>query len=104
MKSFVAVLDLASDPLVSGERIVLEVQNHWVAIFNISDNYYAIEDVCTHDGGPLADGELDGVEIACPRHGARFDVKTGKHLGFPATKDAPHYLTRVQNNVLEIAI
>ena len=70
--------------LLPGERRVLEVDGVTVAVFNIDGDLYAIEDVCTHDGGELASGELDGYEIACPRHGARFDVRTGGARSPPA--------------------
>jgi 3-phenylpropionate/trans-cinnamate dioxygenase ferredoxin subunit len=55
-----------------------------VAVFRVQGNYYAIEDVCSHDDGPLAEGELVGCQIICPRHGARFDLKTGEALSLPA--------------------
>jgi 3-phenylpropionate/trans-cinnamate dioxygenase ferredoxin subunit len=67
---------LTSD-LLPGERKVAEVDGTMVAVFNIDGDLYAIEDVCTHDGGELASGQLDGFEIECPRHGARFDVRNG---------------------------
>lgn len=104
MAEYITALDLTETPLASGERIVIELKGRWVAIFNISDRYYAIEDVCPHDGGPLAEGELDGSEIECSRHGARFDVTTGKRLTFPATRDVPFFLTRVEGTLLQVAM
>jgi 3-phenylpropionate/trans-cinnamate dioxygenase ferredoxin subunit len=67
-----------------GERKIVEVEGTFVAVFNVGGTYYAIEDVCTHDDGPVAEGELDGYEIECPRHGARFDIRDGRVLRFPA--------------------
>jgi len=67
----------ASEDLLPGERRVVDVDGIAVAVFNIDGELYAIEDLCTHDGGELASGTLDGFEIACPRHGARFDLRTG---------------------------
>ena len=56
-----------------------------VALFNLNGEIYAIEDVCTHDGGPLVEGTIvDGCEVQCPRHGARFDIRTGAAVRFPA--------------------
>ncbi len=55
-----------------------------VAVFFVDGAYYAIEDLCTHDDGPLAEGELDGCQLVCPRHGARFDIRTGEALTMPA--------------------
>lgn len=69
-----------------GGKKLVEVDFLPVAIFNIGGEYYAIEDVCTHDGGPLAEGTLENEEIICPRHGARFNVKTGQALCMPDRK------------------
>lgn len=66
--------------------------------------FYAIEDVCTHDGGELDQGELVGCEIECPRHGARFDVRTGKVLCFPAVLPVPSFPVRVQDGQLQVAV
>ncbi len=88
----------------SGDRIVVEVKDHYIAIFRVSDNFYAIEDVCTHDDGPLADGELNGVVITCPRHGAQFDVATGKVLSMPAITPVPRYELRIQGEDIQILI
>jgi len=72
------------DELKPGQKKVVIVEDRAIAVFNIDGNYYAIDDMCTHDGGPLAGGPLDGHVIECPRHGARFDVRTGKALRMPA--------------------
>ena len=63
-------------------RVVVEGQE--ILICNVDGNYFAIEDVCTHDGGPLDQGDLEGACIVCPRHGATFDVRTGAALTLPA--------------------
>ncbi|TBR40041.1 MULTISPECIES: non-heme iron oxygenase ferredoxin subunit [Dyella] len=55
-----------------------------IAVYNIDGDLYAVEDVCTHDGGDLAGGEVHGFEVECPRHGARFDVRTGAVMCPPA--------------------
>jgi 3-phenylpropionate/trans-cinnamate dioxygenase ferredoxin subunit len=57
--------------LPPGGKKLVEIDGRAIAVFNVDGNYYAIDDVCTHDGGPLAEGELIGSEIECPRHGAR---------------------------------
>ena len=64
--------------LPPGGKKLLDVDGRAIALFNVDGTFYAIDDVCTHDGGPLAEGDLNGCEIRCPRHGARFDVRTGK--------------------------
>jgi len=66
-------------------------------IVNLDGQFYAIEDVCTHDGGPLGEGDLEGAELICPRHGSRFDVRTGEALTLPAFEAAPTYEVRVEN-------
>ncbi len=70
--------------LPNGGRKQVSIANRAIVVFNIDGSYYAIDDVCTHDGGPVGDGELLGDQIMCPRHGARFDVRTGKALCMPA--------------------
>ncbi|MBN8593768.1 MAG: non-heme iron oxygenase ferredoxin subunit [Anaerolineae bacterium] len=90
------------DEVPPGERLVVEIGRKWVAVFNINGVYYAIEDVCTHDDGPLAEGELTGTTIECPRHGACFDVSTGKVLSAPAVVDASTYHVRVQGADLQV--
>lgn len=65
-------------------------------LLRIGDQYFAIEDVCSHDGQPLTDGPVTGFEIACPRHGARFDVRTGKPTRMPATEAIPVYAVEVR--------
>jgi 3-phenylpropionate/trans-cinnamate dioxygenase ferredoxin subunit len=67
-----------------GGKMLVEVDGRAIALFNVDGTFYAIDDVCTHDGGPLAEGDLQGCEIECPRHGARFDVRTGEALSMPA--------------------
>lgn len=68
----------------AGKAIAVDVQGVKVAIFNIDGSYYAVDDTCTHKGGPLSEGELEGTVVTCPWHGATFDLCTGNHLGPPA--------------------
>ncbi|MBI1277085.1 MAG: Rieske 2Fe-2S domain-containing protein [Anaerolineaceae bacterium] len=90
------------DELQPGERMVVELGRRWVAIFNVEGTYYAIEDVCTHDDGPLAEGELEGCVITCPRHGATFDIRTGKVLSAPAMVDVKSYDVQVRGNDIQV--
>ena len=76
MSSFVKVATRGELP--RGGKKLVEIDGRAIAVFNVDGVFYAIDDVCTHDGGPLAEGELIGCEIECPRHGARFDVRTGR--------------------------
>jgi len=82
---------------------VVRIEDQLVAVFNVDGAYYAIDDVCTHDGGPLAEGVLEGSEIECPRHGARFDVRTGSVLCMPATAPVPAHETRVVDDQIQVA-
>jgi 3-phenylpropionate/trans-cinnamate dioxygenase ferredoxin component len=75
-----------------------------VVIFNLGGEYYAIGDVCTHDQGPLGEGEVEDYEIICPRHGARFDIRTGEVLALPAVQDVPTYPVRVNEGMVEIGV
>ena len=101
MAEFITVATI--DEIPPGERMVVELGRHWVAIFNVDGTYYAIEDVCSHDDGPLAEGELTGCIIECPRHGATFDITNGKVLTAPAIVDVPTYAVRVQGDNIQIA-
>jgi len=74
----------AAEAIAEGEYVVVDVDGTDVAVFKIDGQFYAIEDVCTHDGAEIASGELQGDEIVCPRHGARFCVKTGEVKCAPA--------------------
>ena len=69
-----------------------------VLLCNVDGELYAVEDVCTHDGGALDGGELDGCRVMCPRHGAFFDVTTGKALTLPAVSPLPTYVVRIDGD------
>jgi metal-sulfur cluster biosynthetic enzyme/nitrite reductase/ring-hydroxylating ferredoxin subunit len=86
-----AVVDLP-DP---GSRVV-EVDGELIALFHVEGGFHALDDVCTHDGGPLASGELTGHKVACPRHGARFDIRTGAALSMPAVRATRAHEVKVE--------
>lgn len=92
------------DDIPNGERLLLTIDDDHVVILNIDGEYFAIRDVCTHDDGPLGEGELEDHRIVCPRHGAQFDVRTGEVLSLPAVKDVPSYPIRVVEDQIEIGI
>ena len=101
MSEFITVA--TTDELNVGDPpIVVEIGNKWVALYNIKGEYLAIEDVCTHDGNPLADGKVEDGVVICSRHGAKFDIKTGKALSAPAYIDVPTYQVRVIGNDIQI--
>ncbi len=81
----------------SNGRLATIVDDRAVLVLRVAEQFYAIEDVCTHDGQPLTDGPVNGCEITCPRHGARFDVITGKALCMPATSPIPRFAVKVED-------
>lgn len=99
---FVQVAPVEECP--SGQRLFIELDEEQVVVFNLAGNFYAIADVCTHDDGPLGEGEIDGYQIICPRHGARFDLRNGKALTFPAVIDTKSYPVRVVDGWIEIGL
>jgi 3-phenylpropionate/trans-cinnamate dioxygenase ferredoxin subunit len=101
MSEFIRVAS-ASD-LAPGEKVLVEYQGTPVGLFNIDGEFYAIHDICTHDGGPLVEGELYGNVIVCPRHGARFDVKTGAVRSLPAYRPVPTYRVKIEGDDVLIA-
>jgi 3-phenylpropionate/trans-cinnamate dioxygenase ferredoxin component len=90
--------------LPNGERLYLTIDELPIVVFNIAGGYFAIADLCSHDDGPLGDGDLDGLEIICPRHGARFDIRTGKVLSLPAIVNIPAYPVRIVEEEIQIGI
>ncbi len=88
----------------NGQRKLVDVDGEPLAVFNIAGQYFAIGDVCSHDDGPVAEGILDGTEIECPRHGAHFDLQTGKALTLPAVVDIPAYPVRVVGDEIQVGL
>ena len=82
----------------AGTTKTITVDDAPVLLCNVDGSIYAIEDVCTHDGGELDQGRLDGACIECPRHGARFDVRSGAALTLPAVLPVPTYAVRVEGD------
>lgn len=100
---FVAVAD--EGEIGNGERLNVEIDDVSIVIFNIAGELFAIKDLCSHDNGPLEDGELEGkYEVACPRHGARFDIRSGKVLSPPAAVDIPAYPVQVVDGQIEVGL
>jgi 3-phenylpropionate/trans-cinnamate dioxygenase ferredoxin component len=102
MSKFVMVA--TCDELPPGGKKLIEIDGRAIALFHADDGYYAIDDVCTHDGGPLAEGELSGCEIVCPRHGARFDVKTGRALSMPAIEPVTAHSVAVRADGVYLSV
>ena len=98
--AFTKVGKLADVP--AGTASVFAVRDREIAVCNANGELYAIDDVCTHDGGSLDQGELEGWEIECPRHGARFDVRTGEVTEGPAVLPVDTFPVRTNGDDIEI--
>ena len=98
---FVTVAKVGEIP--AGGVKVVRLDDRDLAIYHLEDGYYAIDDVCTHDGGELASGVLEGEVVECPRHGARFDVRTGAVLSAPAVVPVTTYEVKIENDDIQVA-
>lgn len=90
--------------MIPGEMKSMEIGGIPITVCVVDGQYYAFSTTCTHENVSLADGYLEGAEVECPLHGARFDVRTGRCLCPPATKDLPTFLTKVENAKLYVHI
>lgn len=95
MAEFIRVA--ATSEIPDPGKTLVEVDGEMVALFHADGQFYAIDDVCTHDGGPLADGELRNHTIACPRHGAKFDIRTGAALTMPAVRPTRGHDVKIED-------
>ena len=90
--------------LAPGQGMAVEVAGNRIALFNVDGTFYAIGDTCTHRGGPLSEGSLEGSTVTCPWHGANYDIRTGKNLTPPAPAEVPSYNVRVEGDDVEVEI
>ena len=99
---FIIVGSLEDVPL--NERIFVDI-DHWpIVVLNIAGKLYAVEDTCSHDENPLGEGELEEFELICPRHGAKFDIRTGDARSMPATEDISVFPVRIVEKQIEIGV
>jgi len=104
-ESKIEYVDIApASELPNGERLFVEIEGKPIVIFKIAGQFYAIADVCSHDDGPVGEGDLEGYSVVCPRHGAEFDVRTGKVISMPAVVDIPAYPVRVVDGMIQLGI
>jgi len=94
----------AIDDLPLGERLFIQLGDVPVVIMNVDGEYFAIEDVCTHDDGPLGEGEIEDNEIICPRHGARFNLRTGAVITLPAVMGVKTYPIKIEGDRILIVV
>jgi len=97
---FVTVARVGEIP--EGGVKVVRVEDQAVAVFLVGGAYWAIDDICTHDGGPLAEGQLEDHVIECPRHGARFDIRTGAVLAMPATSPVATWQVKLEGDEIKV--
>jgi len=90
--------------IAPGQMRIVEAGGARIALCNVGGAFYAIEDVCTHDEGPLGEGTLVGDQVECPRHGARFDVRTGQAARMPAVVPVRTFPVRVENGDVIIEV
>jgi 3-phenylpropionate/trans-cinnamate dioxygenase ferredoxin subunit len=92
--------------LPPGAMRLVEWEELEIGVFNCGGTFYAIEDRCSHDDGPLAEGELDAATctVECPRHGSRFDLKTGKPLTLPAYVPVDTFPVVVVDDVIKLEV
>lgn len=92
------------DELPEGQRKFIDIDGERIVVFNLGGRYFAIRDACSHDDGPVGEGAVDGLEIECPRHGARFHLETGKALTLPAVVDIPAYPVRLVGDEVQVGL
>ena len=98
-EDFVKVVD--TNDIQPSQMKEVQVDGESLCIVNVEGKYYAIGNICTHEGGPLADGNLEGYEVECPWHASKFDVRTGEVKEPPASEPEPVYQIKVDgNNIL----
>ena len=102
MPEFVKVA--RTDEIPDGQAKLVEVNGNEIAIFNVQGSFHAIDNTCTHVGGPLCEGEIEGTEVTCPWHGASFDVTSGQVLGPPAPQSVSHYNVRIEGSDIEVEV
>ena len=104
-ESKIEYIDIApASELPNGERLFFEIEGKPIVIFNIAGQFFSIEDVCSHDDGPVGEGDVEGFTITCPRHGGEFDLQTGKALQLPAVVDIPAYPVKVVDGMIQVGI
>ena len=101
MADFVKVAQIGNIP--TGEATIVEVEGEEVCIANVGGKIYAIGNTCSHRGGPLGDGQIEGEIVTCPWHGADFNLRTGEALSPPASLPQPTYQIQLDGDEIKIA-
>jgi nitrite reductase/ring-hydroxylating ferredoxin subunit len=95
---------LRASQLQPGQATWVDVKGREIALFNVDGTYYAIDNECSHLGGPLGEGRLDGAVVTCPWHGSRFDVRTGQVVSAPARDPVRAYPVQVEGDDVQVAL
>jgi 3-phenylpropionate/trans-cinnamate dioxygenase ferredoxin subunit len=104
-ESKVEFVDIApADELPNGERLFVDIEGKPLVIFNIAGQFFSIGDICSHDDGPVGEGDIEGNNIVCPRHGGEFEIRTGKAVQLPAVVDIPAYPVKVVDGMIQVGI
>jgi nitrite reductase (NADH) small subunit len=90
--------------IAPGQAIAVEAQGHRIAVFNVNGEFHAIGDTCTHRGGPLSQGNVEGSTVTCPWHGAKYDIRTGHVMAPPAPADVPSYKVVVEDGEVKLEL
>ncbi|MFQ5799135.1 MAG: Rieske (2Fe-2S) protein [Bacteroidota bacterium] len=99
LKKVAAVADVPP-----GTAKALKIDGKTIALFNINGSFFAIDDTCTHRGGPLSEGEVEDFQVTCPWHRATYDVRSGKVMGPPASQGVAQYNVRVEGSDIQIEV
>lgn len=102
MPQFIKVAERSE--IAEGTGKCIEVEGKQIALFHLGDEFYAIDDTCTHRGGPLSEGSIEGDEVECPWHRAHFNIKSGQVTGPPAGADVTAYTVRVTGENIEVEV
>ncbi len=102
MSEFVKVAAVSDVP--DPGKMLVEVDERLVVLFHVDGKFFCIDDVCTHDDGPLSEGELTNHMIACPRHGAKFDIRDGRALTMPATEPTAAHEVKIDGDSVYVRI
>lgn len=102
MAEFVTVAKASE--IAPGQAKTIDVKGTPVAVFNVGGSYYAIEDTCSHAGGPLSEGAVEGKAVTCPWHAAQFDLATGQVLTPPASEGVKPFAVRIQDDQIQLEV
>lgn len=102
MSDFVPVAKLSD--LAGNRKFITEVNDRYIVLVELDGDIYCLDDVCTHDGGPLGEGEIDGNCLVCPRHGAKFDIRTGAAVCMPATEPTGSHEVKIEGDQISVRL